>query len=402
MLAFFVLEWEVLMNQSLEKPLNKPLVWFPLIWLIYLVFPILSLFQLPHPIWVYGATCFALLLFVIIYGKAFFISGSRPNGSLWNIVGMLYSFLLAILAFPLIDGNVLTFLVYACSMIGFQPSIRLTFLGMMCSMLGFICIGYASSDSNGLLLFSFAILALGSALGTFFSYRNVMTRIQEREQQKHNEKLAQLAERERIARDLHDVLGHSLSVIVLKSELASKLAERDITKAIAEIRDIERISRETLAEVRSAVRGYRGSGLKAEFGRAKVALDAAGVSLSSQMAELHLPPSLEPILELTLREAITNVVRHSRAKNCQIQVLQTPQHIQLEVSDDGVGMDSLELREGTGLSSIRERLRAVGGTLEVNPSTSAKDFKAGTRLRMIVPLEKIKMLEGDPTRFPSF
>jgi two-component system, NarL family, sensor histidine kinase DesK len=137
------------------------------------------------------------------------------------------------------------------------------------------------------------------------------------------------------------------------------------------------------------VRGYRGSGLKAELGRAKVALDAAGIALSSNMADLNLPPSLEPVLELTLCEAITNVVRHSRAKNCQIQVLQTPQHIQLEVSDDGVGMvqtGSLEGREGTGLSSIRERLRAVGGSLEINPNRSSKNPSRGTLLQMRVPL----------------
>ncbi len=387
--------------------MNKPRArWFSLIWLIYLAFPIIGLAQSPHAIWVYFSIFFAYIVFILIYSKVFFLFDPKPNGPFWNILGMIYSFFLAFLGFPLIGGDVITFLIYSCSMIGFQASSKLVIWGVLCSTVGFIWLWLASTDMNWGLILSFGILSLGAALGTFLSFRNIINQIQEREQQQHNEKLAQLAERERIARDLHDVLGHSLSVIVLKSELASKLAERDITKAIAEIRDIERISRETLAEVRSAVRGYRGSGLKAELGRAKVALDAAGIALSSQMAELHLPPSLEPILELTLREAITNVVRHSRAKNCQIQVLQTPQHIQLEVSDDGVGMaqlGSLEGSEGTGLSSIRERLRAVGGTLEVNPSTVAKDSKTGTRLRMMVPQgdKKLSSLEGDPAGLPS-
>ena len=125
------------------------------------------------------------------------------------------------------------------------------------------------------------------------------------------EEMARIAERERIGRDLHDLLGHTLSVIVLKSELASKLADRDPARAAAEIRDVERISREALAEVRKAVRGYRSEGLLDEVANAERVLVAAGITPEIAVVPANLPPEEDRALAYALREAVTNVVRHA-------------------------------------------------------------------------------------------
>ena len=199
---------------------------------------------------------------------------------------------------------------------------------------------------------------------------------------------ARAGERERIARDLHDVLGHTLSLIVLKSELASKLATRDPARAIVEIADVERISREALAEVREAVRGYRSDGLAAEFGRARQTLDAAGIALEVDCeAAVALDPRAEQALTLVLREAVTNVVRHARARRCQVVLQHVPGAARLDVRDDGIGGAA---REGTGLSAMRTRLAEVGGTLE-------RDGSEGTRIRAIVPAARAARAAGAPS-----
>jgi two-component system sensor histidine kinase DesK len=187
--------------------------------------------------------------------------------------------------------------------------------------------------------------------------------------------MARIAERERIGRDLHDLLGHTLSVIVLKSELASRLADRDPARAVTEIREVERISREALAEVRKAVRGYRSEGLLDEVANAERVLIAAGIAAEIDVHPQALPPDEDRALAYALREAVTNVVRHAAATRCSIRLTETGGRTRLEVLDDGRGGLA---PEGSGLSGMRERLRQVAGTLE-------RDGANGTRLVMSLP-----------------
>lgn len=190
------------------------------------------------------------------------------------------------------------------------------------------------------------------------------------------ERLAALAERERIARDLHDLLGHTLSVIIVKSEVAGRLLAVDPDRVAAEIADIERIGREALTEVRSAVRGYRARGLDAELEGAERALAAADVAVTVERARLPaLDPQHESALALALREAVTNVIRHAHAARAAIAVSAEGSDVVLEVADDGRGTAGAE---GSGLAGMRERISAVGGEVVV-------DRSAGTRVRVRVP-----------------
>src|SRR5208337_3051105 len=133
-----------------------------------------------------------------------------------------------------------------------------------------------------------------------------------RQAQGEVEHLAKVAERERIARDLHDVLGHTLSLITLKSELAGKLIDRDPERAGKEIREVEQISRQALTDVRDAIRGYRSQGLVAELAQAKSTLETAGLTVQCDAATtVKLPAVQESVLSLAVREAVTNVVRHA-------------------------------------------------------------------------------------------
>ncbi len=188
------------------------------------------------------------------------------------------------------------------------------------------------------------------------------------------EQMAKIAERERIARDLHDLLGHTLSTIVLKSELAGRLAATDTGRAIAEIRDVEQISREALAQVRSAVRGYRSAGFASELAEARRTLEAAGVRMETAIDLAQLPPAQEGVLGLVLREAVTNVVRHARATTCRVALGRVDGFCQLEVADNGVGGAGA----GNGLRGMRERVEALGGEL-------VREISGGTRLRIRIP-----------------
>ena len=187
--------------------------------------------------------------------------------------------------------------------------------------------------------------------------------------------LAKLAERERIARDLHDVLGHTLSLVVLKSELAGKLFERDPVRARTEIGDVEQIARKALTEVREAIRGYRSEGLAAEIARAQKTLDAAGVTLELDSKPPQFPPAEETVLSLIVREAVTNIVRHAQASHCRLEFAANGGGTALVVEDDGRGGIR---QEGNGLRGMRERVESIGGHLRI-------DSGQGTRLVIDIP-----------------
>jgi two-component system sensor histidine kinase DesK len=176
------------------------------------------------------------------------------------------------------------------------------------------------------------------------------------------EEIARLAvanERNRFARDLHDLLGHTLTVVTVKAELAGRLVSLAPERAEAEIADIERLSRQALADVRTAVSGYRDVSLAVELASARTALDAAGIEADLPGAVEKVPAERNELFGWAVREAVTNVVRHSGAKRCRVRI--TPDEV--EVTDDGTGPTGGT--GGTGLAGLRERAEAIGGTLTV-------------------------------------
>ncbi|MFI9647720.1 sensor histidine kinase [Streptomyces sp. NPDC052040] len=195
-----------------------------------------------------------------------------------------------------------------------------------------------------------------------------------RELRAAREELARRAveeERLRFSRDLHDLLGHTLSVIVVKSEAARRLARRDMDAALAQVTDIESVGRQALTEIREAVTGYREGSLGTELDRARSALTAAGIEPRVQQSGPPLAPATEALLGWVVREAVTNAVRHSGAAHCGITVESAPERVRLTVVDDGDGTSARPVPEGvggTGLKGLTERLAAAGGSLRAGPS----------------------------------
>jgi two-component system sensor histidine kinase DesK len=197
------------------------------------------------------------------------------------------------------------------------------------------------------------------------------------------EQIARLAvgeERLRFARDLHDLLGHSLSVIALKSELAGRLIKNTPGLAAHEIEDIEKVARDALREVRDAVTGYRQPTLAAELAGAHEALEAAGIGYHIDQDHAPLPPAVEAVLAWTVREGVTNVMRHSQAKRCSIRITTKDGRATIDVVDDGRGGMP---EAGSGLRGLEERVRERGGTLTAEPLPHE-----GFRLRVTLPLRE--------------
>lgn len=251
----------------------------------------------------------------------------------------------------------------------------------------------APVDASAVLSSAFAALMAGLITLGVRRMRVVMWELQVARQDAG--RLATAEERVRIARDLHDVLGHSLTVISVRGQLAARLAERgEMDRAAQEIKAVELLSRTAMSDVREAVAGYRSRPLAAELAAAEATLDGAGLGVHVERSVETVPESGEDTLAFVLREAVTNVLRHSQARNCRITVRGGRGTMILEVGDDGIGSgrDLLPVavagaaqatgagapttadvttghRVGTGLVGLAERLAAVGGRLSAGDDT---------------------------------
>ena len=349
--------------RDMDNP-RRDLGWTPYAWLVYLLFylatPVVNGGGLRDWAWTLGAVA----VFLPLYFRGFRSRGRKLLLIAWAIhaIG-----LVTVSVNP--SGS--CFFIYAAAFLGFCGPPRIAFRWLVV-MLAVVTV-------EALLLpwplwaWLPAFVVSGVVGGTNIHFAEVHRKDANlRVAQQAVEEMARIAERERIGRDLHDLLGHTLSVIVLKSELASKLADRDPARAVAEIRDVERISREALMEVRKAVRGYRSEGLLDEVANAERVLVAAGITPEIAVIPANLPPEEDRALAYALREAVTNVVRHADATRCWIRLAEDGERTTLEVRDNGRGGLA---PEGSGLSGMRERLRQVAGTLE-------RDGQQGTRLVM--------------------
>jgi two-component system sensor histidine kinase DesK len=231
--------------------------------------------------------------------------------------------------------------------------------------LGTIALG-AREDWGSEIGTAFGIMAASVAV---FGLRGVMSRnIDLIVAHQENARLAVDNERTRFARDLHDILGHSLTVITVKAELAQKLLDVDVDRARAEIADLERLSRDALTDVRRAVEGYRDITLPGELVRARVALRAAEIDAELPNSTDDVPSDLRELFAWTVREGVTNVIRHSGATHCEVRLTAS----RAEVIDNGTATPSPS-GHGSGLAGLRERAADVGATVvtrELSPGFS--------------------------------
>ncbi|MBB4979790.1 MULTISPECIES: sensor histidine kinase [Streptomyces] len=239
--------------------------------------------------------------------------------------------------------------------------------------------------------------SIGVVYGTFISVlvtASLLTLDETvRELRATREELARTAvekERLRFSRDLHDLLGHTLSVIVVKSEAARRLAPRDLDAALAQVADIESVGRQALTEIREAVTGYREGSLATELDRARDALSSAGIEPVVRRSGPLLEPQTEALLSWVVRESATNAVRHSGASRCEIDLSGTADRVRLTVTDDGRGPAAGT--PGSGLRGLRERVTAAGGTLDSGPAP-----RGGFRVTAELPVETPVPHEGEPT-----
>jgi two-component system sensor histidine kinase DesK len=364
------------MSPPRTAPLHTPggdAGWLPFVWLIYLV-PFLVYPAVAHAgptLWL--ETAAGAAAFLALYFWGYRLSGRRI---LWSVAGIA---LLAALFAPANPWS--NFLwVFAAAFLGIagRPAFAARCLAVLLAAIGLeswllhLPVWYWAPTLVFALLIGGIKIHYAELRRAGISLRLAHDEV---------ERLAKVAERERIGRDLHDLLGHTLTLIALKAELAGKLAPRDAAAAGREIAEVARISRQALAEVRSAVSGYRSADLSAELVRARLMLVTAGVEPAIP-ASFDLPPlpvEVACALALALREAVTNVVRHADAAICRVRLAASGGAATLEVEDDGRGGGA---REGSGLAGMRERLAALGGTVE-------RWSGGGTRLTVTLPIPAV-------------
>lgn len=363
--------------QLLPTSVRKELGWTPYIWLIYLGFLFIEPIERHASVAYWAWLTLSIAVFLVLYLRAHWYGDRR---SLLMVLGIL---LLGIVYMPFNSGAA-CFFIYAASLLPFNVSPR-AFFGLLAAEIAIVLLElrlFHVDLLSALTAIVFSVLIGASSLH-FAEKRRANRKLQLA--QDEIEHLAKLAERERIARDLHDVLGHTLSLITLKSELAGRLLDKhpgeQTLSARREIADIEQAARVALAEVRQAIVGYRSEGLAAEIERAQQTLEAAGVKLHCESKPPALSPAEETVLSLALREAVTNIVRHAQARSCRLHMSEQDNCVSLTVEDDGRGG---VLLEGNGLRGMRERVEAFGGRFlcESNPVPMH-----GTRITLGLPVK---------------
>ncbi|MFE7042845.1 sensor histidine kinase [Streptomyces atratus] len=365
-------------------------VWIKLfwigIWLAFMSAPVKDLADGDHTQWATALGALGLLVFVGAYLVLVFRHTSKAldRRAVHTTIAFLGA-LAAVLSLTL-GAAWLVLFVYVAVSVGATMPLRNARWLIPVVVAALVCIGL-TVDHPREITTALVFPALFGGFAMTGVRQLIRTTIQLREARATVAQLAANEERLRLARDLHDLLGHSLSLITLKSELAGRMLPGHPEQAAAQVADIEQVSRQALVDVRSAVTGYRRPTLPGELAGARTALAAAGITADVPAeAPDGLPEKPEEVLAWALREAVTNVVRHSSARHCT--VILTPRQtldgrvLELTVADDGVG--AAGTKPGNGLTGITERLAMVDGTLTTRAGISGSG--KGFTLTLSVPL----------------
>ncbi len=369
---------------------------FPYVFLIYVFFPVS--FVMEESGWKRLIGFGLIILFIISYRQLYFLEGTWKF-HMWLYIQM--TIILVLSVFYNLNHFYLGF--FPANFISWYKEKRHFQLAILylafCIMTPMVVYDEIVTDTI-MYLFPFLVLILCSP----FAYRSMYSKMELEEQlNQANEQIDELIKREerlRIARDLHDTLGHTLSLITLKSQLVAKLADRDAKRAISEAKEIERTSRAALSQVRELIDDMRMMTIPEELMEAKALLQAAHISHSSMVKVefSHIPLLTQNILSMCIREAVTNVVKHSQAKRCEIKITERAGEIQLSIWDDGKGYPTNDVK-GNGITGMEERLTIIEGTVN-------RQNKNGAYLLITVPVISRNKEEGlddqsDDSRRPT-
>jgi two-component system, NarL family, sensor histidine kinase DesK len=375
-------------------------------WLVCLVFPILYLVQTPLPPLRLLVAFLGLGLFVILY--TWFMWPHPLKHPAHTQAGFQRSWMtltgLFMLVFALIflyGSAFLWLMVGVSAVVGVALSARSAFITVM--GLTLLTLGLGVGMSGGLTrtdwlhLVPLVLLVRGLGLDMAGITRLSVALRELNATRSELARRAAMEERLRMARDLHDLLGHTLSLITLKSELAGRLIGKDSARAAQEIQEVERVARQALYEVREAVAGYRQPTLLTELDGARELLAAAGITCVVEQRTGPMPPDLDAVFAWTVREGVTNVIRHSRARQCTIRLKREDGTVWAEIINDGYrepDQNQARAQPGSGLSGLAERVTARGGQMEASPLLSA--VIPSFRLLVELPMQESATLERQP------
>lgn len=344
--------------------------WFPIVNLLWLFWMALAPWELGTvKAWVVWATFLSIALFLVLYHQAWY--GSRARLVPCTIA-------IAVLGLAIVPVNTSwSYVIYAASLIPFCARGRRAAGWLALLLLAFSAIATATGYFTPLMTFGCVLSTTVIALIQFAVRYNIERNAELRLSQDEVKRLAIMTERQRIGRDLHDLIGHTLSLVAIKSELARRLMARDPAGAERELADIEAVARRSLTEVRNAVTGLRSAELSGELASARLLLEAANIRFEFAGADPALTPEAEAAFAMGLREAVTNVQRHARATRVDVRLMSDERTTELCVEDNGRGGAAVR---GNGLAGMAERLQAQGGSLTLENAASG-----GTIVRMRLP-----------------
>lgn len=357
-----------------EQPGSEPL-WerwgwlLGAVWIVYISVPMAQALRSDAAIWARVLTLGCLSAFAVIYVSMLYLTARRPLSLAcrFTTVGALTA--LGAASIPLVGYVALILITYVVALSMFVLP-QLAAVGVYITGLALTLTPALSNEFPDWWQITLMVAATGALTFTIRvvderDSRNQVTRVQ----------LGLVAERERVARDVHDVLGHSLTVVTVKAELAERLVDSDPARAKAELAEIRSLARQSLAEIRATVAGLRVARLADELTAARTALAGAGIAGQVPDHAETVDPRHRIVIAWSLREAITNVVRHSGAKNCSITLSENG----ITVSDDGCGLGLATV--GNGLRGLRERVESNGGTVTISDGPSG----CGTLLQVVLP-----------------
>jgi two-component system, NarL family, sensor histidine kinase DesK len=380
--------------RGLLVPEELQLGWMPFFFLGYLAFLFLP-FLFPNvsgqqrdgvPLGSLGPTLVSVAIFLPLYFLGYRSCGSRA---------LLYMLAIAALSFALlpVNGFANTYLIYAIAFAALLDAGLWRRVAWMSVLLAAFLVEIMVLRIPVFVFAITAIISIAVFFANHFQIENSRKRVALKLSHDEVRRLAALAERERIGRDLHDLLGHTLSLIALKSELAGKLIGRDAGAASREIDEVTRVARDALSQVRRAVSGIRAAGLGAELASARQLLESDGIHFSYALDDVQLQTEMETVLALVVREAVTNIQRHARARRVEVALDATDQRVRLHVSDDGRGGDFVA---GNGLRGMRERVEALGGALRIDAVRGK-----GTRIEVELEMAALPLAPPDSPRVPA-